>query len=81
MLLLAAVPAVVMVIMLRRGAPLAPRIALFLGALATAGLVTFALRFFHAPDATATVLVWHMGMAILATIAAPLAGPRLLRRP
>ena len=69
-----------MIVMLRRGAPLAPRLTLLFAALACAGAVTFGLRFFHAPDATLTVLVWHMGLATLVTAAAPLAGPLLLRR-
>ena len=80
MTLLAIVPAAAMIVMLRRGAPLAPRLTLVLAALACAGAVTFGLRFFHAPDATATVLVWHVGLAALVTAAAPLAAPLLLRR-
>ena len=79
MLLIATVPAVAMVLMIRRGAPLVPRLTLFLGALATAAAVNFGLRFFHPGDATLTVLVWHMGFAAVASAAATLAGPRMLR--
>jgi hypothetical protein len=78
MLLMAAVPAAVMLVMLRRGAPLAPRATLFLGALATAAVVAFGLRFFHIGDASIMVLVWHMGLAAVLTLAAGLAGPRVL---
>ena len=79
MLLIAAVPAVAMVLMIRRGAPLVPRLTFFLGALATAAAVNFGLRFFHPGDATLTVLVWHMGFAAVASAAAGLVEPRILR--
>lgn len=79
MALMATVPALAMVLMIRRGAPLVPRLTLFLGALATAAAVNFGLRFFHPGDATLTVLVWHMGFAAVASAAATLAGPRMLR--
>ena len=78
MLLIAAVPAAAMLFMLRRGAPLAPRATLFLGALATAAVVAFGLRFFHVGDASIMVLVWHMGLAAVLSLVAWLAGPRLL---
>jgi hypothetical protein len=81
MLLMAAVPAAAMLVMLRRGAPLAPRATLFLGALATAAVVAFGLRFFHVGDASIVVLVWHMGLAAVLTLAAGLAGPRVLGWP
>ena len=81
MVLMAAVPAAAMLVMLRRGAPLAPRGTLFLGALATAGIVAFGLRFFHAGDATISILVWHMGLAAVLVGCASLAGPRVLGWP
>lgn len=81
MLLMAAVPGAAMLVMLRRGAPLAPRATLFLGALATAAVVAFGLRFFHVGDASIVVLVWHMGLAAVLTLAAGLAGPRVLGWP
>ena len=60
-LALSVVPAVAMVAMLRRGAPLTPRFTLALGALASAALVNFALRIFHAGDISVMVLAWHFG--------------------
>jgi hypothetical protein len=78
MVLMALVPGAAMLLMLRRGAPLAPRATLFLGALATAAVVAFGLRFFHIGDASIMVLVWHMGLAAVLTLAASLAGPRVL---
>jgi hypothetical protein len=81
MLLMAVVPTGAMLVMLRRGAPLAPRATLFLGALATAAVVAFGLRFFHIGDASIMVLTWHMGLAAVLTVGAGLAGPRVLGWP
>ena len=81
MLLMAVVPTGAMLAMLRRGAPLAPRATLFLGALATAAIVAFGLRFFHIGDASIMVLTWHMGLAAILTLGAGLAGPRVLGWP
>jgi hypothetical protein len=81
MLLMAMVPTGAMLLMLRRGAPLAPRATLFLGALASAAVVAFGLRFFHIGDASIMVLTWHMGVAAVLTAGAGLAGPRLLGWP
>jgi len=81
MLLMAVVPSAAMLLMLRRGAPLAPRATLFLGALATAAIVAFGLRFFHVGDASIMVLTWHMGLAAALTLGAGLAGPRVLGWP
>jgi hypothetical protein len=79
MVLIGVVPTAAMVLMLRRGAALAPRTTLFLGALAVAAVVNFGLRFFHAGDASIMVLVWHIGVAGILVGAAGLAGPRLMR--
>jgi hypothetical protein len=68
-LLLSVVPAAAMVAMLRRGVPLTPRFTLALGALASAALVNFGLRIFHAGDISVMVLAWHFGaLAILAAL-------------
>jgi hypothetical protein len=75
--LVGAVPAIVMIIMLRKGAPLAPRVTVALGTLAAAALSNFALRLFHPPDASLMVLVWHFGGVALLTAIAGWLGPRL----
>lgn len=64
-----AVPASLMVLMLRRGAPLNPTLSMALGGLAAAGLGSFGLRLFHAEDASLMVLVWQLGtVAVLALL-------------
>lgn len=66
-----AAPAVAIVVMLRRGAPLMPRLTTFLGALAVAGLANFCIRFLHPFDSSFVVLTWHVGavMALAAALA------------
>jgi hypothetical protein len=64
------VPAVAMVVMLRRGAPLCPRLTLALGALAVAAMGNFGMQFFHFRDASVMLLVWHLGnVAVLSVLA------------
>ncbi len=68
-----AIPAIAMFVMLRKGAPLAPRLTMALGALGAAALGNFALRLFHPPDASLMVLVWHFGgVALLSVLAGAL---------
>ncbi|MBX9591968.1 MAG: DUF1109 domain-containing protein [Hyphomonadaceae bacterium] len=55
------VPSVMLVIMLRKGAPLLPRVSLALGALAVASVANLGLQLAHARDASIMVLVWHLG--------------------
>jgi hypothetical protein len=69
-LLVGAIPAIVMVAMLRRGAPLAPHLTATLGGLAAAGLANFGLRLFHTQDASLMVLVWQGGTVLVLTIVA-----------
>ena len=76
-----AIPAAILVTMLRRGAPLAPRAALFMAGLAAAGLANFGLRLFHTTDAGLIVLVWQFGSVMVLSLAASLAGPHFLRWP
>lgn len=59
------IPAIVAVIMLRRGAPLHPRVTLALAALAVASVANFGLQFAHARDASIMVLTWHLGAAAI----------------
>jgi hypothetical protein len=77
-ILIGVVPSITMVVMLRRGAPLLPRVSIALGALAVAALANLGLRVFHVGDASVMVLFWHLGgAAVLAGLAA-LAGRRVL---
>jgi hypothetical protein len=78
MVLVGLVPATTMVSMLRRGAPLYPRLTLVLGAVATAGVVNFALRLFHVGDISLMVLVWHVGLVAVLSLAASMFAPRFL---
>lgn len=64
------VPMAAIVIMLRRGAPLYPRITLALATLAVAALGNFGLRFYHVGDASIMVLVWHFGSVALVSLMA-----------
>ncbi len=74
-----AIPAFAMVVMLRRGAPLQPRLTLALGALAAAALGDFGLRLFHVRDASLMILVWQLGSVALLSLIAGWSGPRILR--
>jgi Negative regulator of sigma F len=76
--LIGVVPAIVLVAMLRRGAPLYPRSTVMLGALAVAALGNLALRIFHEGDVTIMMLVWHLGAVALLLGVASLFGPRML---
>jgi hypothetical protein len=63
------IPAIAMVAMLRKGAPLQPRITLMLGALAVAAIGDFGMQFFHF-RASIMMLFWHLGnVAILSALA------------
>jgi hypothetical protein len=77
-LLVGAIPAIVITVMLRRGAPLAPHLTAMLGGLAAAGLGNFGLRFFHPQDASLMVLVWQVGSVLVLTAFAGSAGRGLL---
>jgi len=70
-----AVPAILIAVMLRRGAPLMPRLTTLLGALAVAGLANFGIRFVHALDSSFVVVTWHVG-AVMALATALASGGR-----
>ena len=76
--LVGALPALAMAVMLRKGAPLRPRISAALGGLAAAGLGNFGLRLFHHQDASLMVLVWQMGTVFMLTMLFGSAGRLLL---
>jgi hypothetical protein len=77
-LLLGTLPAIVMLLMLRRGVPLLPGVSLALGALATGAVANLGLRIFHAGDLSIQIVVWHVGGAVVVAMIGSLAGPRVL---
>ena len=77
-MLVGAAPAILIAVMLRRGAPLNPTLTAALGGLAAAGLGNFGLRFFHPQDASVMVLFWQVGTVFVLTIASAWLGRRLL---
>jgi hypothetical protein len=72
-----AVPALVMVVMMRRGANFRPWLTVLWGALAAAALAYAAHRLFHPRDAALLVLVWQFG-AVVVYSALAVAARRLL---
>jgi hypothetical protein len=76
--LVGAVPAIAIVIMLRRGAPLVPHVTLVLAAVAVAGLANFAMRLHHYGDASIIILVWHLGSVFFLALVAGLLGRHVL---
>lgn len=72
------VPGIVMVTMLRRGAPLLPHVTVGIAALAVAALGNFGLRLFHPQDASLMVLVWQFGTVAAMSALATCAGRRVL---
>jgi hypothetical protein len=67
-------PAVVIRIMLRRGAPLTPRLTAALGGLAVAGLANAGVRIVHPEDVSIMLLVWHIGAVMALSALAGAAG-------
>ena len=55
------VPAVAMVVMIRRGAPLTPHLTAALGGLAAAGIGNLGVRMVHPEDVSVMLIVWHIG--------------------
>jgi hypothetical protein len=80
-LICAAVPAGAMATMLRRGAPLSPRLTAALGGLAAAGLGNLGVCLFDSHSSNLIVLVWHCGTVLAVAALAGIAGGRLLRWP
>jgi hypothetical protein len=73
-----AVPAVAMAAMLRRGAPLTPRLSTLLGGLAAAGVGNLGVCVTHHAYGNVLVLVWHAGIVVVLTMIVGGAGRRLL---
>src|SRR5262249_47380921 len=80
-LLVSIVPAVLILIMIRQAAPIAPVSTTALATLAAAALGATALRLFHAQDASAMILVWQFGSVALLAGLASLAGHQILPWP
>jgi hypothetical protein len=80
-LLGATVPAVVMALMIRRGAPLTPRVTAALAALAAVGFGNAGICVFHPHASNLVVLLWHCGTVLLITAVVGVAGAHLLRWP
>jgi hypothetical protein len=78
MIMAGAVPAVAMAVMLRRGAPLTPRLSALLGGLAAAGLGNLGVCVTHHAYGNVRVLVWHVSIVLLLTMVVGSVGRRLL---
>lgn len=72
-------PAILIFVMIRRGAPIAPYTTTGLATLAAAALGAAALRLFHTQDASVMVLVWQFGSVMVLTGIGALFGRRVLR--
>jgi hypothetical protein len=77
----AALPAAMMAIMMRRGAPVRPRATAALGVLAAAGLGNLGACLFHPHSSNLIVLVWHCGVVLVLAAVAGLCGRVLLPWP
>ena len=80
-LALSTIPGAVILVMIRRGAPLAPLSTTALAALAALALGAAAMRLTHDGDANVMVLVWQVGSVAVLICAAMLFGRRLLHWP
>lgn len=76
-----AVPAIVMAIMLRRGAPLTPRVSVALGGLAAAGLGNVGVCLSHRAFSGVLVMVWHVSAMFLLSMLAACVARYLLHWP
>ena len=72
------VPAIAMAVMLRRGAPLTPRLSSLLGGLAAGGLGNLGVCVTHHTYGNVLVLAWHLGIVVALTLIVGSAGRRLL---
>jgi len=77
----AALPGAVLVLMIRRGAPLSPVKTAALGGLAAGSLGNIPVCVFRLAETDLIALLWHCGTALVLAAAAAFAVPRLLRWP
>ena len=68
-----------MLVMLRYAAPLRPTAATLMGSLAVAAVTATALSLFHTIDATAMILMWNFGTAVLFVGLAGVFGRRMFQ--
>jgi hypothetical protein len=73
-----AVPAIAMAVMLRRGAPLTPRLSALLGGLAAAGFGNLGVCVTHHAYGNVLVLVWHASIVVALTVLVGSAGGHVL---
>lgn len=78
-LLVGFLPAVLIIMMVRRAAPIAPMSTMGLAALAATALGAAALRLFHDQDVSLMLLVWQFGTVVMMATLAFLAGRLFLR--
>jgi len=73
-------PALLMVMLLRRGAFIRPILTVVLGTLAASALGAVGLRLYHPPDATALLLIWQFIAMVMFLGAAALISAYISRR-
>jgi len=71
------VPAIAMTVMLRRGAPLTPRMTFILGGLAAAGIANLGVCMTHHTYENVFVLVWHVSIVMILSACVGSVGPRV----
>ncbi len=82
MFVVGVIPAMALLLMLRRGLSVRPHMTACLGGLAVAAVANLALQTFHAQDLSLMVLVWHVGGALVfVALSALLGAVALVRRP
>jgi hypothetical protein len=72
-------PAILIFVMARRGAPIAPISTAALATLAASAIGAAALRLFHEQDSSVMALIWQFGSVLALTAIGALFGRRLLR--
>jgi hypothetical protein len=72
--LFGSLPATVITVMLRRGAPLTPHLTAVLGGLAAAGLANVCVRIVHPEDVSVMLLFWHVGSVMALSALAGVTG-------
>jgi hypothetical protein len=78
MVVFGTVPAIAMVVMIRRGAPLTPHLTAALAGLAAAGIGNLGVRLVHPEDVSVMLIVWHIGGVMGLSAIAASAGRLLL---